>query len=222
MKCSICHGEVDTGKNILEAHDELSGTTLAQDLEKGKRYKCSDCHQDVILGQQGKEGVEPLSQAIHGFHADKMAQSNLNPPCYSCHPGPVTLCNRGAMYKAGFLCGNTNCHGTMENIAQTQADGTRQAWVQQPDCGGCHGVRYNANPNKLYKDSFLQNGPSPSMNNIILCAACHNSPHAEWVSTLEQDNLLPISLMGYAGYIDQCSVCHQGSGKIHRGTAREE
>ena len=76
MDCYICHGTTDTGKDILEAHDEISKTNLVADLEKGKRYKCSDCHQDNILSTPKVPGILPLSEAIHGFHADKMKESN--------------------------------------------------------------------------------------------------------------------------------------------------
>ena len=215
MDCSICHGTDQTDVNILKAHDELSNTTLANDLLNGKRYKCSDCHKDNILGQSGNPEVLPLSQAMHGFHADKMVESNITPTCYSCHPGPVTQCYRGAMYLSGITCDNPQCHGSMANIAETQANG-RQAWLQQQDCGNCHGQAYNTNPDVLYRNSYLLNSPSNGMNNLILCESCHNSPHAEWVSSQPKDNLLPISLLGYASYINKCTVCHEGAGKIHK------
>lgn len=215
MMCSVCHGSKDTDLDILQAHDELSGTTLTAELAAGKRYKCSDCHADVILGQKGKPGLPPLSQAMHGFHADKMALSSITPQCYSCHPGPVTQCNRGRMHIAGITCDNKNCHGSMENVALSQQNG-RQAWLQGPNCGSCHGPAYAVNPGELYRNSYLMNGPDEEMNNRILCESCHNSTHAEWVSSQPIDNRLPASLLGYASYIDQCRVCHSGSGKIHK------
>ena len=217
MDCSICHGADQTDLNILKAHDELSKTTLANDLLNGKRYKCSDCHKDNILGQSGNPDVLPLSQAMHGFHADKMVESNVTPTCYSCHPGPVTRCNRGAMYLAGIDCDNPQCHGNMANVASTQAEG-RQAWLQEPDCGDCHDSAYDVNPDTLYRNSYLLNSPSTEMNDLILCESCHNGTHAEWASSQPKDNLLPISLLGYASYINKCTVCHEGEGKIHRST----
>jgi hypothetical protein len=215
MKCSICHGETGTDLNILKAHDELSGTHLVLDLMAGSRHKCSDCHKDNILGQPGKIDVKPLSQAIHGFHADKMTLSNISPKCYSCHPGPETQCYRGIMYSAGVNCVNSKCHGDMANVAKTQANG-RQAWLEEPNCSNCHGAAYAVNLNTLYRNSYLQNSPCIEMNNLILCESCHNSPHAEWKSANAKDNLLPIKLLGYASYINKCTVCHQGSGKIHK------
>lgn len=216
MKCSVCHGETGTDRNILSAHDELSGTSLVKDLENGKRYKCSACHQENILGDPGQPGVLPLSEAMHGFHASKTSMSDIEPTCYSCHPGPVTQCYRGRMYLAGVNCVNSNCHGDMANIAKTQADG-RQDWLEEPDCSNCHDARYGVNVETLYRNSYLQNSPSSEMNDLILCLSCHNSPHAEWRSAQAKDNELPVTLLGYASFIDQCSVCHNGSGKMHQG-----
>jgi hypothetical protein len=214
MDCSICHGTTDTDLNILSAHDRLSNTNLVAELANGKRYKCSDCHRDNILDMPGVEGIEPLSQAMHGFHADKMEQSDVTPNCYSCHPGPVTQCYRGQM-STTVSCVNSPCHGDMKKIAQSQADG-RQAWLDELDCGLCHGELYSVNQNKLYRNSYLINNSNPQMNGIILCESCHNSPHAEWVSTNPKDNLLPESLLGYTSYINRCTVCHGGLGTIHQ------
>lgn len=214
MNCSSCHGTSDTDLNILKAHDELSKTQLVADLSKGQRHKCADCHQDNILESAGKPGILPLSQAIHGFHANKMAQSDIKPECYSCHPGPVSQCYRGVMSAEGVSCVNSKCHGDMENIAGTQAQG-RQAWLQEPDCGNCHGEKYSANAGQLYRNSYLINNSNAEMNGVILCESCHNGTHAEWKSVNLKDNLLPIKLLGYPNFIDKCTVCHEGTGKIH-------
>lgn len=214
MDCSICHGTTNTDLNILKAHDKLSDTKLVADLAKGKRYKCADCHQDNALAESGKPGVLPLSEAIHGFHADKMSKSNVKPECYSCHPGPITQCYRGIMYAEKVNCVNAKCHGDMANVAKTQAEG-RKAWLQEPDCSNCHGKKYSANAGQLYSSSYLQNNSNAEMNGFILCEACHNSPHAEWKSTNPKDNLLPERLLSYPDYINKCSVCHEGSGVVH-------
>ena len=55
------------------------------------------------------------------------------------------------------------------------------------------------------------------MNGKILCESCHNGTHSEWKSTLALDNSIPIYLQGVSGPIEQCSVCHSGSGKMHGG-----
>lgn len=218
MKCSICHGTNDTDANILKAHDENENTYLYADLLRNQRHKCNECHSDNILGAPGKNGVPSLSLAMHEFHADKLSESTLENKCYSCHPGPKTRCLRGAMAAEGLSCTNAKCHGSIENVADTLENG-RQAWLQEPDCGVCHGESYAANADTLYRHSYLENGPD-EMNGKILCSSCHNSPHAEWKSTLEKDNKLPIELMGRAGYISKCSVCHRGSGKLHEDMAQ--
>lgn len=213
LKCSVCHGERNTGLNILQSHDELSGTSLVKDLKNNIRHKCADCHKDNAIGAAGKPDVKPLSEAMHGFHKTKVTMSTIEPICYSCHPGPVTQCYRGTMLAAGISCADAKCHGDMANVANTQKSG-REAWLEEPDCGNCHGARYATNSGTLYNDSYLLNAPSPIMNNKVRCQSCHNSAHAEWPSTLELDNALPQSLLGYASYINQCTVCHRGSGTV--------
>lgn len=214
MDCGSCHGETDTGLNILAEHDELSGTSLVKDLQNGQRYKCGECHRDNALGLPGKADVPPLSQAMHSFHADKMEETSISPVCYSCHPGPATQCYRGQMAMEGISCGSDKCHGDMSNVAETQAEG-RQAWLDEPDCGECHGEKYAANPGLLYRNSYLLNAPSEEMSGLIQCESCHNNPHAEWVSEQPKDNLLPHSLLGYDSFIDKCTVCHEGEGRVH-------
>jgi hypothetical protein len=214
MNCQNCHQKTDTFKSILAVHDKLSKTTLASDLDQGTRHACNECHADPVLGAKGQAGVKSLSEAMHGFHAPKMATMNtLQETCYNCHPGQKTQCLRGAMAAAGKTCSDPKCHGSIDNVASTVAGG-RQPWLNEPDCGGCHSNA--ANPNTLYRNSYLQNGPE-DMNGIILCESCHNGTHSEWKSTLAVDNSLPLYLQGSAGAIGTCTVCHQGSGKIHEG-----
>ena len=205
MDCFTCHGEVDTDANILKEHDENEGTTLYADLQMGIRYRCGKCHEDVATGSEGEAGVPGLSLAMHGFHESRMSESTLENICYNCHPGPETQCSRGVMAAEGITCSDENCHGDMQNVAVSQILG-RRAWLDEPDCSNCHGELYGAA--SLYSSSYLLNGPD-EMNGFILCLTCHNSPHAEWPSTLELDNLLPISIIGEANFIYKCTACHE-------------
>jgi hypothetical protein len=217
MDCGGCHGWVGTGERILLAHDRREGTTLAADVKSGVRHKCNECHADPIQEAPGKPGVPSLSLAMHGSHAGRMTGSRLTPVCLNCHPGIVAACNRGVMFKKGFLCDNPKCHGTMEQVALSIERG-RTPWESEPTCSrdGCHGTRYAQNPGELYKNSYLRNSPNVEMNNKILCGACHNGPHAEWPSTVAADNVLPKAILGYASFINRCDVCHQGgSGRFH-------
>jgi hypothetical protein len=219
MRCDLCHGPVDTAGSILQAHDAANATHLYADLQAGVRHACSECHKDNALGAPGLPGVMPLSQAIHGAHADKMdtpAVAAFGTPCYTCHPGAQTKCLRGRMAQAGFTCTSAGCHGDMAQVAGSQAAG-REAWLQEPTCGGCHGARYAENPGQLYRNSYLRNGPEDMNGKMIQCESCHGSPHAEWRSTKSIDNQVPLQLQGAATYIKRCTACHgDAGGRIHR------
>jgi len=215
MRCDYCHGPVDTAGSILRAHDTANGTTLATDLLAGNRHACSECHADNALGATGN-GALPLSQVIHGFHADKMTMTSVAPSCYACHPGAQTKCLRGRMAQAGFTCTDAKCHGSMADVATSQAAG-RRAWLDEPACGGCHDAAHAENPGALYRNSYLANGPEGMK--VILCESCHGSPHAEWRSARPVDNAEPLTLQGLATYIKRCAVCHPGRGRVHGNRA---
>ena len=224
MRCDLCHGPADTAGSILRAHDAANGTQLYADLQAGTRHACSECHKDNALGAGGRAGVKPLSQAIHGAHRDKMdvpAVAAFGTPCYTCHPGAQTRCLRGRMAQAGFTCTSAGCHGDMAQVADSQAAPTsREAWLDEPTCGGCHGARYAENPGKLYRNSYLLNGPEDMNGKVIQCESCHGSPHAEWRSARAVDNQVPLRLQGLATFIKRCSACHgDASGRIHGARA---
>jgi hypothetical protein len=221
MRCDLCHGPVDTAGSILQAHDAANATTLYADLQAGVRHACSQCHKDNALGASGVPGVKPLSQVVHGFHADKMgvpAVAALGTPCYACHPGAITKCLRGRMAQVGFTCTSAGCHGDMTQVADSQGAPTnREAWLDEPTCGGCHGATYAETPGQLYRNSYLSNGPEGMNGKRIQCESCHGSPHAEWRSTKSIDNQVPLQLQGAATFIKRCSACHgDANGRIHR------
>ena len=81
--------------------------------------------------------------------------SILNQTCYTCHPGMVTQCFRGAMYNGGSAC--QDCHGNMSQVGndfskQVTQGGTfilagdyytnpstpRVPWANEPACQSCH------------------------------------------------------------------------------------
>lgn len=209
MDCLNCH---QTWPNILKAHDEEEGTKLSSDSQHGKLHRCNECHADPILNEPGKPGLPSLALAMHGFHADKMT-GNIQPVCYNCHPGLKTKCNRGVMQANNLEC--PDCHGSMKQVAESIKAG-RTPWLQELGCEECHQPKYRVNSGQLYRRSYLLNSPDPEMNNIILCAGCHNSTHAEWPSLLKLDNILPITYQGEASYIRKCTVCHiDTKGKAH-------
>lgn len=207
LRCENCHGTAEPYLNILQAHDRRSGTTLVSDRAAGTLHLCSECHADNILGQTGKPGVKSLSLAMHNFHKDKMNVSAdpKTPDCYNCHPGPATGCLRGIMSRAGMSC--RNCHGDMYGMAASLKKG-RQPWLQEPKCENCHAARFRENPGVLFRNSVLANSPEELMNGKIYCAACHNSPHAEFTSSRAADNGIPQQLQGDSYWIWNCYVCH--------------
>lgn len=221
MDCLVCHS---SWLNILEEHDEQEETRLQSDSANGKLHRCNECHADPIMGAPGAAGIPSLSQAMHGFHADKMKANkmtgSISPVCYGCHPGLKTDCNRGVMRANQLGC--EDCHGNMAEIAESIRRG-RTPWLQELGCEKCHPPSYKVNDGELYRRSFLLNSPSAEMNNKILCVICHNSPHAEWPSLLELDNVLPETVQGKASFIQDCTVCHlDEEGRVHREMLRRK
>jgi hypothetical protein len=220
MMCMNCHGMTNPQLDILEKHDALSGTSLTADQANGIVHLCAECHSDNVLGAAGKPGVESLSLAMHKFHKDKMhttaAADATTPGCYNCHPGPKTQCLRGIMYRAGKSC--EDCHGDMNGMTNSLVAG-RQPWVDEPQCGGCHGAAHAENPNTLYRDSVLMNSPEGDMDGKIYCEACHNGTHAEWTTANAADPTIPKKFQGDDYWIWSCTVCHnsQSQRSMHRG-----
>jgi len=152
--------------------------------------------------------------------------------CFSCHPGKITQCFRGAMFTAGQKC--DNCHGDMlamgaEFPLETTGE-EREPWADEPKCSSCHtghgddpvgtlafdprdpaatpleiaDSRFAENPGTLYRNS-LDNHAG------IACEGCHGSPHAIWPNRdpLANDNVTATQLQGHAGTLRECTVCHE-------------
>src|SRR5512135_924549 len=225
MMCSNCHGDGTTNQqamqfSILQAHDAFNGTTLAADQAKGTVHACGECHEDNALGMPGKPGIESLSLAMHNFHKDKMnttpQAAAMEPGCYNCHPGPKTQCMRGIMERAGKTC--TDCHGDMNGMTTSLQNG-RQAWIDEPKCGDCHGAGYAENANTLYRNSVLLNAPE-EMGGKLYCEACHNGTHAELTTSNPADPTIPKKFQGDSYWIWSCTVCHssQSQRQMHSGS----
>ncbi|MCC7387239.1 MAG: hypothetical protein IT431_00575 [Phycisphaerales bacterium] len=205
VNCSLCHNApgISPGTDILRAHDRMHGT----ELEANQPVFCAGCHADPALGAPGDPDLPTFSAAMHGAHADRMDQVELENDCYACHPGLRTQCQRDVHYANGIFC--TDCHGGMEAVG----DPSRTPWADQPRCDDCHsrpGFEFEQ-PGTLYRDSKGHSG--------VFCYACHGSPHAITPTVTEQDNLQAINLQGHAGVIDQCIVCHsqdEGDPFFHR------
>jgi hypothetical protein len=182
-----CHG---SEKEIFDGHYVNHSPTPPMPL------LCASCHSSNALGAPGKEGVWPLSQAIHHHHSEV---DGIN--CYNCHPGTHVKCLRDTMSTFGLFC--TDCHGQLMDIAVSIENG-RQPWLQEPRCGNaaCHGKKgpqYNEEPEKLFRQSKGHGG--------LYCSACHGSPHAIVPTRTDRDNQQNLTLQGVRGTL-RCWVCH--------------
>jgi hypothetical protein len=193
INCAKCHG-ADPLLDVLQKHDTRQGTSLAASVP----VLCAGCHGSPALGQMlpGSSGIY-LTQAIHGFHADKGAT------CYDCHPGATTQCSRSLAHMG--TDGNcVTCHGDMAHVASSVATGGRVPWVSEPTCVACHtGVAEVDTGTTLYRNARGHGGVS--------CPACHQSPHAMVPSREAPDNYQAVQLQSVALSIGDCKVCHDNS-----------
>ena len=203
LSCGNCHGD-NYAVDMLTKHDAAQGTTLLADANANHPHACGECHADNAVGAVGLPGVESLSVAMHKLHDGKLP--NTTAGCYNCHPGPKTECLRGIMERAGKGC--VDCHGTMTTVWTTAASG-RQPWLNEPKCATCHGSKYGENSGTLYRNSVLKNSYE-DMSGKIYCEACHNSTHAEYVSSNAADGVVPRTVQGNNYWIYNCAVCHRG------------
>jgi mono/diheme cytochrome c family protein len=235
----------DAKLNILKKHDDrwpisqylsqlqTNGWTyqssLYQTAISGTPVLCAACHSDNALNLPGLPGIGAEASDMHTLHGPQILTSNnqtldqnsatsdLN-SCYLCHPGPKTLCKRGAMNTQ--LC--SSCHGNVSYVGTA----SRQPWFIEPACQMCH------NTSQRYTTTFDSTGqwrqttdttfatndnvPIPGANlyryssghGTVFCSACHGSPHAEFPSLQANDNVYPSKLQGYAAKITECTVCH--------------
>ena len=243
--------EIDWKKNVLRLHDErmagnpkyapalasvgLLASGLYDSALAGKPALCAACHASNALPGTGVNGITALTSALHTTHGKVAEPTNALPldsinnrsACYSCHPGSVTKCLRGAMGDAVDASGNAlmgcqSCHGNMTKVG----DPARVGWLQEPNCQACHfngkrtvsavdaagnlvvpsDTRFATNPNtpgagfSLFRFSKGHGG--------LQCEACHGATHAEYPSSHTNDNLQSIALQGYAGTVRECTVCH--------------
>jgi hypothetical protein len=149
--------EVQSKKNILSLHDLLVGTIPS--LISSTPVLCAQCHYSRALDLSGsgpsgdQVGNPTFSGAMHNYHGKLTDSGSPVLPdtlssCYSCHPGQITRCQRGAMKTGNMDC--IDCHGGMlavgaEYNLQTAGsiDGTndgnpRRPWLDMPRCQACH------------------------------------------------------------------------------------
>ncbi len=201
INCAKCHG-ANPFLDVLQKHDANEGTSLVSQ----QPVLCASCHGSPALGQSGPGSAgKYLSEAIHGFHATRGAT------CYDCHPGTTTQCNRSLAHTAADgNCSNTNCHGSMANIAASIANGSKTPWLVEPKCVNCHtGVAEVDTGTTLYRNAKGHGG--------MYCAGCHGSPHAMVPSREASDNYQALQYQSKAVTIGSCGACHTGSKGLGTG-----
>jgi hypothetical protein len=226
--------------SALEAADYSPAGLYATVVTDGVAVMCDRCHFSNALGM-GMLGIEPMTEAMHGLHARVADQSGerlddmpLRSACYTCHPGSVTKCLRGAMGKAIGPGGDysmqcQSCHGSMSAVG---APG-RNGWFEEPTCQNCHTGTATLNNGSLrYTSAFDSPGhlrqavsnrfattpdvPVPgyslyrfsSGHGDLQCSACHGSPHAIYPTSEANDNLQSQSIQGHEGTLLDCNACH--------------
>jgi len=214
----------DDRLNILRLHDELNALDpdyvaalaslgvspdglLASAVTDGRPVLCAACHASNALPGTGIAGITPLTEAMHGRHADvldpiaggTLDDADNRAACYRCHPGSETRCLRGAMGSAVAPDGSLamqcqNCHGSMSAVGLTG----RSGWLDQPGCGNCHsGTATDHDGQIRFSDVFDVPGHRRVPANTAY-ATNPNTPAAGF-------SLYRMST-GHGGL--QCSACH--------------
>ena len=247
----------DMKLNLLRLHDDrFAGTALFQSAAVQVNYStagleattatrpvlCYQCHANAFTGMAGVAGIKPFTTALHGLHAGvidpstgaTMDSGTTRNTCYSCHPGPITRCLRGAMGTLLTASGTNaiecqSCHGNMTAIASA----TRTGWLDEPACQSCHtGLASTTNTTLAYTsvfssgtttrtpadNTFATNPNTPATGQSLFrlssghgglqCESCHGSTHAEFPTPISNDNVQSIAMQGHAGMLSECSACH--------------
>ena len=219
----------------------------------GSPVLCDSCHNSnalAVWGIVGKTDVSNMTAAMHSVHAavslpgssSTLDEDGTRDACYNCHPGRDTQCLRGAMGNPIDTSGNhemecQSCHGSMADVGRN----ARNGWFDVPKCQSCHhdGVREISAINtdgsaKVWADSrFASNDNVPEAGTSLYrfsvghgdlqCAACHNSPHAEFTDIPSgngseiNDFKRAIDAQGYAAAIRECTVCHASTPSTVKG-----
>lgn len=215
MGCYNCHGGAlsagggpafteETARNILLAHDKLSGTNLASKAQTFGKVECQSCHTDTPP-EGGGAGPLTLSAVMHGFHAGYLTDRGSE-SCTGCHSGAASSaqsCVQGIHQQIGMEC--TNCHGTLEEHSAALLAGSenprakellaiieksgaapgevapRTPWVSMPDCLTCH-VDYQMPENDSAFGVWAADASEVFHNRYddsgsMQCISCHGSTH---------------------------------------------
>ncbi|MFP5239641.1 MAG: multiheme c-type cytochrome [Acidobacteriota bacterium] len=220
LGCRSCHGgpwkhgvagiAPPTGRDVLAAHDRLSGTRLGK---SSGTIECRSCHKDAAEAQAaspaaGSGRTMSLSASIHGLHAVYLAGQGAK-ACDACHPtspAGATRAFRDPHQEAGLDC--TNCHGALEDhalslLTREKALGApaaaklmglitprdaqpvaREPWAQEPRCLTCH-VDYGPPQGMQAYGTWNKDRAGLFKNSrdeigAMACSGCHSSVHAAY------------------------------------------
>jgi hypothetical protein len=154
--------------------------------------------------------------------------------CYRCHSGSVSQSLRGVMGNLTITTGVKliecqSCHGNLSAVAVA----TRKGWLDEPNCQSCHTgtaisnsgaiVYYTAFSSgttlRTAADQTFATNPNTPQSGLSLyrfsqghgglqCEACHGSTHAEYPTSVVNDNVQSTNLQGHTGVLAECAVCH--------------
>ncbi len=191
-----------------------------------------------LPGVAGIESMTTALHNLHAGVTDPATGQSLDSgttraTCYNCHPGPKTQCLRGAMGSLKTSTGSNaiecqSCHGSMSTVAVP----TRSGWLDEPNCQACHTGTAVTNNGQIVYTSAIENGalrvavdqtfataPNTPAAGFSLyrfsaghgglqCEACHGSTHAEYTTSIVNDNVQSNELQGHTGMIAECTACH--------------
>lgn len=216
INCGLCHtNNSNPLLDVIEKHNKLT-VLPSGPLSTTAPVLCASCHASPALNSPGSGTPLPkyLSEAVHGFHANKSTPAGAAITCYDCHPGATAKCNRSLSHTA--IDGNcTACHGTIDVVASSITNGPRIPWVsEKSNCATCHNIggviAQVDTAGALYRNATGHGGLS--------CPACHGSPHAMVPSSEASDNYQAHqylgSLPGAANSeksMGSCGACHNTS-----------
>ncbi len=208
--CQECHADSKTGQPGKPGHLNLSAAIHgfhANFMGKEGAGACVSCHPADAAG---------ATRAFRGIHHD------LGLACSNCH-GEFSD-HALALLKGEQANGKQRAAILMRRlrpiaVASVAEIKPRQPWVNEPDCLNCHQEfeqpeedttfnQWTAGEQDLFRNRTEESGN-------LVCAACHNSPHAiyptdnPYVQNL--DNLQPLQYQGTPyplGSEKSCRVCH--------------
>ena len=163
-----------------------------------------------------------------------MDSATTRDSCYRCHPGESTKCLRGAMGVLKTSSGANaiecqSCHGSLSSVALAN----RSGWLDEPGCQSCHTGTAVKNSGQIAYTSvfaspgvvraaadatFATNANTPAAglslyrfskgHGGLQCESCHGSTHAEYTTSIVNDNVQSTALQGHSGMLSECSACH--------------